>query len=299
MTSKKRSFSGHIKSPAPETIDATSLDPAPPCAQPQRPSRTSTQPEHAADHPNQKRHKAPDNKPTTAPNAAAKDTSTPPSPPAKPRSRSRKKNRQKLQKLPPNTTISKRPLLHPAIPSPHASSSSSPKVLYITASTPFVPAVKRIRTLLAAIHTRDTQSKTSLAKSARGRMRSGPAGAAQPSGRLDARDVERGIVDAATGAARGKRGGEEEVYLKATGRAIPRALELGLRFQSEGGWRVGVEMGSVSAIDDIEVRRGGEGEAEGDKGEGKEEGEGQGGEEEIPEARIRTLSAVTVSIAVV
>lgn len=78
--------------------------------------------------------------------------------------------------------------------------------------------------------------------------------------------------------------GGEEVYLKATGRAIPRALELGVKFQGEEDCRVRVEMGSVKAIDDVEVRGG---------------GEVEGGEEEaddVPETRIRTLSTVTVCI---
>ena len=78
--------------------------------------------------------------------------------------------------------------------------------------------------------------------------------------------------------------GGEEVYLKATGRAIPRALELGVKFQGEEDCRVRVEMGSVKAIDDVEVRGG---------------DEVEGGEEEaddVPETRIRTLSTVTVCI---
>jgi ribonuclease P/MRP protein subunit POP7 len=72
------------------------------------------------------------------------------------------------------------------------------------------------------------------------------------------------------------------VYLKATGRAIPRALELGVQFQADGEYVVKVEMGNVRAIDDIEVGKGGEGE----------------GEDDVPETRIRTVSSVTVSIGV-
>lgn len=84
----------------------------------------------------------------------------------------------------------------------------------------------------------------------------------------------------------GKEG--EKVYLKATGRAIPRALELGVQFQGEGDCVVRVEMGSVKAIDDIEVNTK-EDEMEGVGDEGVEE-------EDIPETRIRTISSVTVSI---
>lgn len=82
---------------------------------------------------------------------------------------------------------------------------------------------------------------------------------------------------------------KEKVYLKATGRAIPRALELGVQFQGDGDCVVKVEMGNVKAIDDIEVQS---------KGSGAEEENGVEGEndDEIPETRIRTISSVTVSI---
>lgn len=112
----------------------------------------------------------------------------------------------------------------------------------------------------------------------------------EANGRLEGKDVEASIAAAAAAAAAaaGRKDvgvGGEEVFLKATGRAIPRALELGVRFQGEDDCRVRVEMGSVKAIDDVEVTVGGEGE------------EGEGGEEEdVPETRIRTLSTVTVCI---
>lgn len=104
--------------------------------------------------------------------------------------------------------------------------------------------------------------------------------------------MEAGIVAAVGSAgvkARGGRAGGEEIYLKATGRAIPRALELGVQFQAEGEWGVRVEMGSVRAVDDVEI------------GDGDGDGEGENGSagEEVPETRIRTLSTVTVCIGLV
>lgn len=107
----------------------------------------------------------------------------------------------------------------------------------------------------------------------------------EANGRLAPRDVEAGIADAAAGGGRGKgRGsvGGEMVYLKATGRAIPRALELGVKFQGEEDCVVRVEMGNVRAVDDVEVR--------------EPAGQEEEGEEEVPETRIRTLSTVTVCI---
>ncbi len=80
--------------------------------------------------------------------------------------------------------------------------------------------------------------------------------------------------------------GSEEVFIKASGRAIPRALEIGVYFQGEEDCRVRVEMGSVKAIDDIEVQ----------VAEGLSEGEV---DEDVPETRVRTLSTVTVCIGLV
>jgi ribonuclease P/MRP protein subunit POP7 len=115
------------------------------------------------------------------------------------------------------------------------------------------------------------------------------------------------------------------VYVKAAGKAIPRVLSVGNHFQGQVDCEVQVEMGTVCAIDDIEVlpsEAGGKGEGDGDEdismmhvgqdgqgGEQKENGEVEKTagkmtkkgrnvipEEDVPETRIRTLSAVTVSI---
>jgi ribonuclease P/MRP protein subunit POP7 len=154
-------------------------------------------------------------------------------------------------------------------------------------------------------------------------------------GRLSHSAVERAIADGHAekdSAGRGKgigAKGRECVYVKATGRAIPRALEVGVYFQGERDCRVKVELGSVRAVDDIEVideevgDRGGEGGEEEEEGDvemvgavdpdaGDEDGEkadsGKGkqqnkkrrrkemAQEDIPETRVRTLSSVTVSI---
>ncbi|KAF2632547.1 hypothetical protein BU25DRAFT_470296 [Macroventuria anomochaeta] len=204
--------------------------------------------------------------------------------------RRNKKDKNKRPQLPPNATISKRPLLHPAIPTPFASA-ESPKVLYITASSPFIPTCKRIRSLLVQISKREAQSAASVG---RGKARSQRRGKGlEANGRLSAADVEASIsAAAAQGSGKSRSVGGEEVYLKATGRAIPRALELGVKFQGEEDCRVRVEMGSVKAIDDVEIKEDAE-------GEGLVAGEGKGDkgkEEEIPETRIRTLSTVTVCI---
>jgi len=116
--------------------------------------------------------------------------------------------------------------------------------------------------------------------------------------------------------------------VKASGRAIPRALAVGNWFQGQRDCAVRVEMGSVSAIDDIEVEDvGDENEEQAEQAEKGDQGDKdvdmvdadadvekkaeplnagagkktkkKGGNiplEDSPETRIRTLSAVTVSI---
>ncbi|KAF3039099.1 hypothetical protein E8E11_002667 [Didymella keratinophila] len=206
---------------------------------------------------------------------------------------SRKELRGKRPRLPDNAIVSKRPLLHPAIPTPFASA-ESPKVLYITRTSPFIPTCKRIRSLLTQIAKRSTQSANeNRGRGSRGKGR----GRLEANGRLSAQDVEASIAAEAAkvkGKSAGVIGLGEEVYLKATGRAIPRTLELGVKFQGEEDCRVRVEMGSVKAIDDIELTPNLEREGKGE--EGNEERED---EEEVPETRIRTLSTVTVCIGLV
>ena len=79
------------------------------------------------------------------------------------------------------------------------------------------------------------------------------------------KDIEAGIVNG-----KGKLGGEggkggkmgvrdEEVIVKATGKAIERCLQVGLWAMQQEDLRVEVRTGSVGAVDDVvEVEEGGE-----------------------------------------
>ncbi|CAO2657519.1 Nn.00g036450.m01.CDS01 [Neocucurbitaria sp. VM-36] len=292
MAGQKRTRNGQIKPQSnlqqphtlsqPQQTDATPTEASPPCGKPQPHSSKSAEPRSTPDSGSDPKEPSyGSNQPEYSEQPTQQQSS-------KPTTRNRK-NRQKLARLPNNATISKRPLLHPPIPAPFASSHAQ-KVLYITASTPYIPAVKRVRKLLSEILKREKQSIAAQQSSKRGRARKPP----EPNGRLAPADVEREIASGAAAATNKEVGvlGRENVYLKATGRAIQRALELGVHFQGEEDCWVRVEMGSVSAIDDIEVGRVmGEdmGSKEGVHGEVE-------GEEDIPETRLRTLSSVTVSI---
>jgi ribonuclease P/MRP protein subunit POP7 len=101
--------------------------------------------------------------------------------------------------------------------------------------------------------------------------------------------------------------GAEEVYVKATGRAIERALQIGVHFQGESDCRVRVEMGSVQAIDDIAIKRKKGRDVDEDVdmdvegsaasvNSGKRKKGHKWKDEDIPETRIRTLSSITVAI---
>ncbi|KAF2031258.1 hypothetical protein EK21DRAFT_63572 [Setomelanomma holmii] len=289
MAGKKRTRNGQVKTANEAPVatepprDVSMTDTTPPCAQPQLPSSTSTKPSNATTN------MPPPKRPTNDSSKLHNTTKAAENPDSKPKSKPRsnlhntsKPNHQKLPKLPPNATISRRPLLHPALPNPFASS-LSPKVLYIKASSPYIPAIKRVRRLLSEIRKREAQSSAALHKNAR---RKG--GMVEASGRLSRADVERGIVEGKEGGvnSKGIDGEGENVYLKATGRAILRALEVGVAFQGEADCVVRVEMGSVRAIDDIGFRN--------TTGEAGEEGVEEA--EEVPETRIRTISSVTVSI---
>lgn len=138
---------------------------------------------------------------------------------------------EKLPKLPSYAKISKRPLLHPAIPNPFASSAFQ-KVVYVKHKTPFIPIIKRVRHLLSKAEDRDTQSLIS---------RKTP---------LDAKRVEAAIA----GGQEEKKGNREEIYVKATGRAIERALQVALFFQQQSDCRVRISTGTADAIDDIIVK---------------------------------------------
>ncbi|EDU50112.1 Rpp20 domain containing protein [Pyrenophora tritici-repentis] len=257
-------------------------DATPPCGQrPPPSSKTTCTPKTAVE--------STLSAPNLTPNPPKEGQILPPT--SKPAPKSRKPvNRKKLAKPPQNASISTRPLLHPALPTPH-SSSASPKTIYITATTPYIPCVKRVRKLLADITKREKQSAASLDSRAGGAARGGQHGAKvlEANGRLEAKDVERNVAEEASkkGEAR-KVGGM--VYLKATGRAIPRALEIGLHFQEDESCRVRVELGNVKAVDDIEVKSGAT--------EQEQQAEGEA-DDDIPETRIRTLSSVTVSIGLV
>ena len=137
-----------------------------------------------------------------------------------------KKNKPK-PRLPPNTTVQRRPLNHAPVASPYAGS-TVPKAVYVSRSTPLMAAVKRVKRLLLHVEKRAMQS-------------------------VDVTKGRDGMKKlAAASEALGKDG--EEVVVKASGRAIEQALKVGGWFKSkeaELACNVAVRTGSVQVVDDL------------------------------------------------
>jgi ribonuclease P/MRP protein subunit POP7 len=156
----------------------------------------------------------------------------------------------KLPRLPPSQKIQKRPLLHPAIASARTSAQTQ-KIIYISSTSPFISTIKRIRKYLSQIEARASASNPiNLSRNGPGKV---------------LKDIEAGIVNGKGSGERGKGdngvGGkgvrDEEVIVKATGKAIERCLQVGLWATQQEDLRVEVRTGSVGAVDDV-VEEGGE-----------------------------------------
>ncbi|KAM3422372.1 hypothetical protein BST61_g2729 [Cercospora zeina] len=154
------------------------------------------------------------------------------------RSRRRRDAGAKLPPLPPDAKVTKRPLLHPALPSPYAGSSQQ-KVIYVSTKTPFMSAVKRVEKLLRLSDKRQVQSATQRSKDS------------QKAKRRSEREADEilGIAKELE-SAKAKAGDQEQVILKGTGKAISKVMELGLWFQQREEYQVTLQTGTVSAVDD-------------------------------------------------
>lgn len=121
--------------------------------------------------------------------------------------------------------IRKRPLLRPGIPSPY-SNVNHQKYVYITAQTPFMSAINRVRRLL------DLASKRTDAH-------------------LTTSELEKTSNVVALIKEKTRRP-PEEVCVKGTGKAIDKVMNLALWLQNQEIYKVRICTGSVGAIDDVE-----------------------------------------------
>ncbi|KAG0650321.1 RNA-processing [Hyphodiscus hymeniophilus] len=149
----------------------------------------------------------------------------------------------KLPRLSSSQRIQKRPLLHPPIAPPRAGSSVQ-KIVYVSSSSPFIAVVKRVRKLLSHVEARAAGPITFAAR--------------------NQHDILRQIEDGVNPRGKGGKGArEEEVIMKATGKAIEKLLALALHFQCQDDVKVVLRTGSVGAVDDIVNKEGADEEEEG------------------------------------
>ena len=142
--------------------------------------------------------------------------------------RHEKRNGQ-MQKLPANAAIQKRPIIHAPIASQYAGS-KVPKVVYVSSKTPFISAVKRVKKLLAHAEKRATGDVNL--------VRSGD------------REGLKKLAAASDTVAKNK----EEVLVKASGKAMTKALRLGEWFSNKEkdiACNVEIRSRNISVIDDI------------------------------------------------
>lgn len=117
--------------------------------------------------------------------------------------------------------------MHPPIPSPYAGG-DHPKVVYISAKTPFISAVKRVRKLLSLIEKRSV-GKVDLSN-----------GKDSNKQKLKVLDMEGSREEK-----------EPEVVLKGTNRVIEKVLGLAFFFQGQEDLIVRLRTGTVGVVDDI------------------------------------------------
>ncbi|KAJ5724121.1 hypothetical protein N7488_002156 [Penicillium malachiteum] len=135
------------------------------------------------------------------------------------------KKNTNLVKLPKYAKVEKRPIPHAPVASPYANA-SLPKIIYVSSGTPFMSAVKRVQKLLRHAEKRATANINL----------------------EDTRKTEQQKLAELAKAAENR----EEVFMKATGRAIEKALKVGKWFEEkQTEYAVRVKTGSVLVVDDI------------------------------------------------
>jgi len=164
-------------------------------------------------------------------------------------------------------------------------------------------AVKRVQKLLQQAEKRNVQAVAAQVKQSRRKQGRGGKGKGDETEEVAARLAESKRAGAEAEA-------REVVLIKGTGRAIAKALEVGLWFQQREEFGIQIRTGSVGAVDDI-VEKDEDGQLTEGDGEDKMElykdaeiadndhKDGDEQEEEVPESRIRYTSVVEIGVSLV
>lgn len=156
--------------------------------------------------------------------------------------------------------------MHPPIPSPYTGADQQ-KVVYVSAGSPFVAVVKRVQKLLSLVQKRNI-AKPDL---------------------VEGKGTDKQKLESlASAAAAAKDKKPEAVLLKATNRAIDKALSIALFLKEQENLVVQLKTGTVAVVDDIVLQEVSE--------DAREAGDKLEIEEERPETRVRYLSVLEVAI---
>ncbi|EDN08887.1 hypothetical protein I7I51_00543 [Histoplasma capsulatum] len=135
-----------------------------------------------------------------------------------------KKNKN-MRRVPSYARIQKRPIPHPPSASPYAGA-KVPKVVYVSTKTPFMSAAKRVQKLLKHAERRAT-AKIDLSE------------------KISEKQKLTQLTESAEDLKK------EEVFIKATGRAIEKAMSIGNWFAAKEEYAIKVNTGAVMVVDDI------------------------------------------------
>lgn len=157
-------------------------------------------------------------------------------------------------------------------------------------------AVSQVERALSQVEKRAQQSTTALLKneSRQKKRKFGQFAGAEDD--VDIGEVARRLAQEKKDTAREGDLGREEVVVRATGKAIEKALRVAAWFLKKEGYGVQVKTGSVAAIDDIEVKEGDDDPVGGVDGVRKEATDMAETQEQIPETRIRHASTVQIAV---
>jgi ribonuclease P/MRP protein subunit POP7 len=152
-----------------------------------------------------------------------------------------------LTRIPANYRIQTRPIPHAPVASPYAGT-HVPKIVYVGSKTPFMSAIKRVQKLL---HLAERRAMAPLvdekAKKRRQQQQQHNQHGSKRGGDQGGDDAEKAVLEECLRKLR-----QEKVFIKATGRAIEKALALGGWFQEKAQeYEVGIRTGSVCVVDDI------------------------------------------------
>lgn len=154
--------------------------------------------------------------------------------------------------------------MHPPIVSPYTSA-DQPKVVYVSAGSSFIGVVKRVGKLFIHIN-KQNKAKIDL---------------------IEGKGTDKQKLESlASAAVAAKDEKPEPVFLKATNRAIDKALSIALFLKEKGDLNVQLKTGTVAVVDDIVLKEMLKNAAE---GVAKTEDE-----EEEPDTRVRYLSMLEV-----